>query len=225
MKLKIQFLLLFFAATLMLAQQEVGKVTFLLGEVQYSKEGSNQWTKLKINEKIFSDYLLKLIDDAEMEIKWSDGEVTELATAGIKRVADLRKGSESGDWLNKVKSQIKVIVSNKKDAQTKGVAGVRRDEVNISKQDTSLYWENFQEADFNEGYTAFENNDTTKAIKILETYVKQNPSNPNAELAHGCLLIIYNQQNKKDKMKEHLNALKQDFPQSKIIASFEEALK
>lgn len=225
MKPKIQFLIMFLAANLLFAQQDVGKVTFLLGEAQYSKEGTNQWTKLKINDKIFSDYLVKLIDDAELEIKWNDGEVTSLNTAGIKKVRDLRKGSSSADWLNKVKNQIKVIVSNKKETQTKGVAGVRREEVNIAKQDTSLFWGDVQEADFYEGYNAFENNDTTKAVNILELYVKQNPTNPNAELAHGCLLLIYNQQNKKDKVVEHLNALKLDFPQSKFIASFEEGMK
>ena len=225
MKTKLHFLIIIFLANILFAQQEVGKVTFLLGDAQYSKEGSNQWTKIKINEKIFSDYLIKLIDDAEMEIKWNDGEVTELATAGVKKVSDLKKNVVGGDWLNKVKNQIKVIVTNKKDAQTKGVAGVRRDEVNISKQDTSLYWQDIEEADFNEGYTEFENNDTTKAVKILELYVKQNPSNPNAELAHGCLLVIYNQQNKQDKVAEHIKSLKSDFPASSIIASFEEAKK
>lgn len=207
------------------AQQELGKVTFLLGDAQYSKEGSNQWTKIKINDKIFSDYLIKTIDDAELEIKWLDGEVTSLTTAGIKKASDLQKSSASDDWLGKVKNQIKVIVSNKKEAQAKGVAGVRRDEVNISQKDTSLFWQDVEEADFYEGYNSFENNDTAKALKILDLYVKQNPTNPNAELAYGCLIMMYHQKKDEAKVEEYLNMLKVDFPSSSIISSYQESRK
>lgn len=216
------FLLL---ATNLFSQQELGKVTFVLGDAQYSKEGSNQWTKIKINEKIYSDYLVKLIDDAELEIKWSDGEVTSLTSPGIKKATEIRKGNASNDWLGKVKNQIKVIVSNKKEAQAKGVAGVRRDEVNISKQDTSLYWQGIEEADFYEGYNAFENNDTAKAVRILDLYTKQNPTNPNSELAYGCLILIYHQRNDQEKVKEYLDLLKVDFPNSSIIANYEQGQK
>jgi len=225
MKTNLKIMILLFLANALLAQQELGKVNFLLGDAQFSKEGSNQWTKIKINDKIFSDYLIKLVDDAELEIKWLDGEVTSLATSGIKKAVDLRKGGTSGDWLGKVKNQIKVIVSNKKEAQAKGVAGVRRDEVNISKQDTSLFWQNAEEADFYEGYTAFENNDSAKAIKILDLFVKQNPTNPNAELAYGCLIMLYHQKNDQAKVDNYLKLLKVDFPNSSIISSYEESSK
>ncbi|HPN39140.1 MAG TPA: tetratricopeptide repeat protein [Melioribacteraceae bacterium] len=227
MKVKLLFIgIMFFMGIVLLhGQTVVGKVSFFAGEIQVTVEGSNSWEKVKMNTKIASNHILKLLDDAELEIVWNNGETSELSGPRSVKVADLLKSVKvQTGLLDRVKKKVGILLTDNENANVRGVAGVRRSEVNIEDKDT-LYWQPLNEVNFNDGYTAFKDNNFEKAITIFEDVIKQNPLNRQAEISRACLVTIYTEQKNTEKAKEHYNAFVKDFPNSELLPALQETMK
>jgi hypothetical protein len=56
-------------------------------------------------------------------------------------------------------------------------------------------------------------------VAIFEKIIEQAPLAKNAELAHACLIMIYDEQGNKTMMKKHIQQLKEDFPDSSTLDS------
>ena len=202
------------------AQEHVGKVIFLQGNVLYSIEGSNKWQPVKQNSNVFFDWIIKIADDeTELEVKWNNGSTDQFTSQRTFKVKDLKFGSGQKDVMDRLRNQINTLLTSSKSSKIQGVAGVRRTEVDIKKKDTTLYWQELNEVSFKEGVTAFQNNDTNKSIEILEKYVLQNPSNKNknTELAIVCLISMYKIKNDTTKIIQNSMKLMKDFPNSEFI--------
>lgn len=216
MKIKLLFFFIILSCTI-LAQTKVGQVSFLLGTVEYSVEGTSEWKPLDVGMKILSNWVLRGANDAEIEITWDNGIISEVTALNSVKVIDLmKKANLETDWLDKMKNKIDVMFTENEASKVQGVAGIRRTEVTIAKED-SIYWAEPPVINFNEGYTAFQNGDYDKAITIFEQVVLQDPLSKKGEIARSCLIAIYSQKNDKDKSDEHLKIFLKDFPNSDLL--------
>ena len=227
MKVKLLFIFIILCSGLAIlnGQTVVGKVSFFAGEIQVTVDGSNNWEKVKMNTKIASNHIIKLLEDAELEIVWNNGETSELSGPKSVKVADLLKTVKvQTGLLDRVKKKVGILLTDNESANVRGVAGVRRSEVNIEDKD-NLYWQPLDEVNFNDGYAAFKDNNFDKAAQIFEEVVKQNPLNRQAEISRACLVTIYTEQKNTEKAKEHYNAFIKDFPNSELLPALQETMK
>lgn len=227
MKIKLLSMIFLFSvcSVFLHGQTVVGKVSFFAGDIQVAVEGTNNWEKIKLNSKIASNHILKLIEDSELEIVWNNGETSELSGPKTVKIAELLKTVKvQTGLLDRVKKKVGILLSDNESANVRGVAGVRRSEVNIDEKD-SLYWQPINEVNFNDGYTAFKDNNFEKATQIFEEIVQQNPLNRQAEIARACLITIYTEQNNTEKAREHYKAFVQDFPNSELLPAIQETIK
>lgn len=202
------------------AQNSIGKVGFLLGEAQFSIEGTSQWNSLKLNAEIKSNYILKTGEDSELEIIWNSGGSTDIGSNKIIRIAELRQNqSDNSSWADKLKSKINLVVQAKDKGIVQGTAGVRMKEIEPVEGD-SLYWAQVETVDFNEGYSAFNEGSFDKAVEIFEKLLRQDPFSSEAETALSCLISIYYEKNELEKAEKRLAELKQNFPESAFIQIF-----
>ncbi len=221
MKIRILFFLVILNG-IILGQTKVGQVSFMLGTVEYSLNGSSDWKAMDIGTNIFSNWIIRGVDDAEIEITWDNGNVSELSQLNSIKVIDLMKNANlETDWLDRMKNKIDVMFTDNEASKVQGVAGIRRTEVTIEKED-SIYWAEPQSADFNEGYVAFQNADYDKAISIFEDVVLQDPLSKKGEISRSCLITIYS--NKKDsaKVDEYIKLFTKDFPDSELLTLIKE---
>ncbi len=224
-KIFIMFTLMILGVAFLNAQTNVGKVSFLIGQAQFAIEGTNNWDALKMSSKIASNHVLKLIDDTEIEITWDNGETTELGGPKTVKVAELLKGLKvQTGWLDRVKKKVGILLTENENSNVRGVAGVRRTEVNIEEKD-SLYWQPMQESNFNDGYAAFKDNNFERAAEIFEKVVLQNPLSKQAEISRACLVTIYTELKDKNKADSHLEAFLKDFPDSDLLSIMKESKK
>lgn len=227
MKTKLPLFVLFFflGVGLCYAQTAIGTVSFLLGESEYTVEGSTDWKKLKIDDKIQSDWILKTGKDSELEITWDNGESSSISANTTIKVLDLIKDLKvETEWLDRVKNKLSLLLSSTDDNKVQGVAGVRREAAKEVEQD-SIYWMKLKEADFNEGYEAFRNNDFDKSITIFEEVVNQSPLSKRAEIARACLITMYKEKGEEKLALKHLNSFMKDFPESDMTELLQEVSK
>jgi len=217
-KMKIGMLFFFMIFNgIILGQTKVGQVSFILGTVEYSINGSSEWKAIEIGTNVFSNWIIRGADDAELEITWDNGNVSELSQLNSVKVVDLMKNANlETDWLDRMKNKIDVMFTDNEASKVQGVAGIRRTEVTIEKED-SIYWAEPQIADFNEGYVAFQNADYDKAITIFEDVVSQDPLSKKAEISRSCLITMYTNKNDKVKADEHIKLFTKDFPDSELL--------
>ena len=86
--------LLFFSIIINCAifgQTKVGQISFLLGTVEYSIETKAEWKPLDVGMNIFSNWVIRGADDAELEITWDNGVISEVSDLNSVKVTDLMK--------------------------------------------------------------------------------------------------------------------------------------
>ncbi|MDA3860157.1 MAG: hypothetical protein PF445_02935 [Melioribacteraceae bacterium] len=221
MKIKI-FFLFFVLSGVILGQTKVGQVSFMLGTVEYSLDGSTEWKAIDVGTNILSNWVIRGVDDAELEITWENGDVSELSDLKSVKVIDLMKNSNlETDGLDRMKNKIDVMFTENEASKVQGVAGIRRSEVTIEKED-SIYWAEPTPADFSEGYVAFQNADFDKAITVFEQVVLQDPLSKKGEISRSCLITIYTNKNDQPKVDEHTKIFMRDFPESELLQLMEE---
>ncbi len=216
MKITILFLVILLTGVLF-GQTKVGQVSFMLGNIEYSVEGSSEWKAIDVGSNVFSNWIIRGTDDAELEITWDNGDISELSELKSIKVVELMKNANlETDWLDRMKNKIDVMFTENEASKVQGVAGIRRSEVTIEKED-SIYWAEPQTADFKEGYVAFQNADYDKAISIFEQVVIQEPLSKRGEISRSCLITIYANKNDSSKVDEHSKMFIKDFPESDLL--------
>ena len=221
MKIGILFFFLSLSG-MILGQTKVGQVSFMLGTVEYSLNGTTDWKAIDVGTNVFSNWIIRGADDAELEITWDNGNVSELSQLKSIKVIDLMKNANlETDWLDRMKNKIDVMFTDNESSKVQGVAGIRRTEVTIEKED-SIYWAEPQTADFNEGYVAFQNADYDKALSIFEDVVLQDPLSKKAEISRSCLITIYTNLNDSVNVDKHIKIFAIDFPDSELLQLIKE---
>lgn len=199
------------------AAEVVGKIRFQIGEVQY-RETQNQSYKLTtLGISIHKEGYLKTGPGSSVEVQWNNGSVSKVESntqiAISKLLAD---ASVSANWNSKLKARIKNLQTQKRSASSE--AGIRREEAEVKKE-SQLFWYQDTIYDLQEAIDYYEQNDFTKAIPVFEGVIQQGPLKKEAELSHAYLILIYEVQGNKLKLKKHIELLKADFPNSTTLDS------
>ena len=216
-RIALLFVMLFMFNSFIFSQTKVGEVSFVLGTVEYSLDGKSEWKSVDVGSNVLSNWVLRGSDDAELEITWESGDVSELSNLKSIKVIDLMSNANmETDWLDRMKNKIDVMFTENEASKVQGVAGIRRSEVTIEKED-SIYWAEPEIANFNEGYVAFQNANYDKAIALFEQVILQDTLTVKGEIARSCLITMYTNKKNITKAEEHLKRFVVDFPNSELL--------
>lgn len=196
----------------------VGKVNFYLGDVQIKDNQNQAYRPAVLNGIVHQEGFVKTGPDASIEIKWTNGCVSKVSSNSQKSIAKLLEESNANpNWRNKLASKASNLKLQSKQS-AKSVAGIRRDEVEVKKE-SSLFWYTETPLNLDTAQAFFDNKDYASAIPIFEGVINQGPLKKDAELSHSYLILIYDELGDKAKLKQHVDSLKADFPDSSTLDS------
>lgn len=197
-----------------LCAEQVGSIRFVLGDVQYKEQPGSAFQKAKIDSPVSLSGEIFTGKGAAVEIMWKDGNVSKVDAEQSVSIRKLHEELSQEGWADKLKRKLSAIITEKKPKES-SVAGIRRDEVSINKA-SELYWSSEDSAEFDKAYKLFEEDKLDEAIELLEKVIEQDPLKDQADMSHALLILIYEQQGNSEKMQEHLEIWKKDFPNSKL---------
>jgi tetratricopeptide (TPR) repeat protein len=196
----------------------VGKINFFLGEVQMKDNQNLAYKTATMNAVVHQEGYVKTGPDASLEIKWTNGCVSKVDPNKQLSIAKLlEEANANPNWRNKLANKASGLKLQSKQS-AKSVAGIRRDEVEVKKE-SSLFWYTETPLVIDDAIAFFDNKNYTSAIPIFEGVIEQGPLKRDAELAHTYLILIYDELGDKTKMKQHVETLKADFPESSTLDS------
>jgi len=196
----------------------VGKIRFLLGEVQYKDTQNLSYKIASLNTQVNSDGFIKTGPDATAEIQWTNGSVTIVEANKQMSISKLLAEANSNtNWKNKMWDRVNNLKQQNKQG-ARSVAGIRREEAEV-KQESQLFWYMDEVPDFDAAVVLYDKGDFSKAIPIFEDVITFAPLKREAELSHAYLILIYSELGDKVKQKKHVNLLKADFPNSPTLDS------
>ncbi len=204
--------------SIQLGASQVGKIRFILGEVQYRQNQNQPYKSATLELPVAEDGFLKTGPDSSVEVLWIGGGTTTVPAnrqVGIRKL--LEEASAKQNWKNKLENKVgNLKLQNKRRASS--TAGIRRDEAEVSR-DSLLYWYIDEQQDIAEPITLYETKQYNKAITLFEKVIYQAPLKKDAELSHAYLILIYDALGDTAKLKKHVALLKQDFPESTTLDS------
>jgi len=213
-------LILLLGSTILLSAP-LGKIRFLIGEVHYRKNQNAPWKSVTLNQEIELAGFIKTGPGSTAEILWNNNlstTVTAKSQVAVKQLYDELNSQKK--WVQQVKDKVSGLsLQNKQKTST--AAGIRREEAQLEIQ-TELYWDAVPLQDIQEAVDLFERREFNLAIPLFLLVIEQGPLAKEAELAHGYLILSYEELKNTAKRDEHIRILKTDFPQSSIIPSLPE---
>ncbi|PKN72243.1 MAG: hypothetical protein CVU50_08125 [Candidatus Cloacimonetes bacterium HGW-Cloacimonetes-3] len=201
-----------------LGAAQVGKIRFILGEVQYRANQNQPYKFASLGLPISEDGFLKTGPDSSVEVQWSEGGTSTVPAnrqVGVRKLLD--EASSKQNWKNKLENKVgNLKLQNKRRASS--TAGIRREEADVSR-DSLLFWYIEELQEISEAISLYETKQYTKAIPLFEKVINQAPLKKDAELSHAYLILIYDSLGDVVKLKKHVTLLKQDFPESTTLDS------
>ncbi|HPF08168.1 MAG: hypothetical protein PHY21_05345 [Candidatus Cloacimonetes bacterium] len=199
-----------------IAAEVVGKIQFIVGTVEYKESLNAPYKAASKGMQIHKDGYLKTGLAAKAEIVFDNGAFSELAqnqSISINKLYD--EACTSGSWSDKLKRQMKNLsLPNRK--ETSSVAGIRRDEAEVQKK-SYYYWDEVESVDFSAARDMYEQKKYSDAVPMLLKVIEQNPLQPEAEISHLLLILIYEEQQKPIARDKHTALLRKDFPHSQYL--------
>lgn len=198
----------------------VGKIRFLVGDVQYKEHQNAPWKKATLNQDVEPTASFKTGIDSKVEIIFSGNQshtIEARMTLTIKKIQQDMQSQQK--WTAQVREKASNMSLQNKQRNT-NVAGIRREEADIKKSD--LYWYIPPRQDIQEALDLFDLKEYQKAIPKFELVIEQGPLKRDAEIARTMLILIYDELKDKPRQKSHYDALKRDFPQSELLRSMPE---
>lgn len=212
---------LFMLLILSLAAQEVGKIAFFAGDVQYKTGKNTAFKKANLNMAISMDGYIKVGLAAEADIVFDNGGrhvIKQNQTVSVREIFEL--ASQKGG-ISKLKQQVsKLSLINRPEATT--TAGIRRHEVGLDGEVT-YFWGDEEVPSLMQAQLFFEEEEYEQAIPLLEEVIDYDPLSEDAELGHAILIIIYEEQGKEELKDEHIGFLRRFFPQSHYLELIDDA--
>ncbi len=213
--------LLFMAISLIcfgLNAAQVGKIRFILGDVKYKASQNQPYKAASLDLSLSEDGFLFTGPDSSVEIQWQSGGTS---TIGSNKQVSVRKlyedASSKQNWKNRLENKVSNLkLQNKRRASS--TAGIRREESDVTR-DSLLFWYEEPKQSIDEAIVLFESKQYTRSIPLFEKVITQAPLRKDAELSHAYLILIYDAIGDKQKLKEHADVLKRDFPNSTTLDS------
>lgn len=200
-----------------LFSEVVGKIRFMVGEVQY-KEGLNlSYKNATMNTPVHREGYFKTGPGSSVEVQWTNGSVSTVEANSQLAISKLLlDASTNANWKNKLWDKVNNLKTTNRSASA--VAGIRREEAEVKKE-SELFW--FQETIYylQDAVDLYDRNEYARAIPIFEGVIQQAPLKKDAELSHAYLIMIYDELGDKVKQKKHIELLKADFPNSSTLDS------
>ncbi len=206
-----------------LSGQSLGKIRFVLGDVQYRSNPNAPWKTASLNAEVEPNSVIKTGLESSVEILWDtnlSSTVTANKTVSMRTLYD--ETNQKQKWANQVKGKASAMNLKAKQRATT-VAGIRRDEVEIKSQ-SELYWDMEPLQNIDEAISLYESQKYTEAILKFQKVIEQGPLKKDAEIAHSFLILIYKEQANTTAMKAEIKTLKADFPNSEILESIPQDL-
>ena len=209
----------FVLIALCLSAASVGKIRFIVGEVQYKASPNLSYRTATLNMEVEPEGIIKTGPDSKAEIRWNNNYVSSINANTQISISELHKKALSNpDYRNKMWDRITNLRVQNEQHNASDVAGVRREEVEVMPE-SQLFWDDEPEYNIQDALTYMDDKDYPQAVAIFEKIIEQAPLAKNAELAHACLIMIYDEQGNKTMMKKHIQQLKEDFPDSSTLDS------
>lgn len=201
-----------------LSAAQIGKIRFILGDVKYKASQNQNYKAASIDLSLVEDGFLLTGPDSSVEVQWLSGGTS---TIGSNKQVSIRKlfeeASSKQNWKNRLENKVSNLkLQNKRRASS--TAGIRRDESDVTR-DSLLYWYEEPKQDIDDAIALYEIKQYSRSIPLFEKVIAQAPLKKDAELSHAYLILIYDAIGEKQKLKEHSDVLKRDFPNSTTLDS------
>jgi len=196
----------------------VGKIRFLVGEVQYKTSLNLTYKPATLNMEVEPEGYIKTGPDSKAEIQWNNG-----IKSVINANTQINISKLQADALNNPNYRINLrdrinnlrVQNEKRDANQ--VAGIRKKEEEIIPE-SELFWYS-EQYNVKDALTFMDAKNYPQAIEIFEKVIEQSPLDKDAELSHTCLIMIYDELGDKINLQKHIKQLKEDFPDSSALDS------
>ncbi|HPN40202.1 MAG TPA: hypothetical protein PKX36_01615 [Candidatus Cloacimonadota bacterium] len=213
-------IVLLVAIATLLTAAPVGKIRFILGDVQYKENQNAPWKKASLNQSVEATASFKTGVDSKVEIIFNSNQsfiIQAKNTIAVKKIQQDMQSQQK--WTSQVREKASNMSLQNKQKNT-SVAGIRREEAEIKKSD--LYWYIPPRQEIQEAIDLMDLKEFQQAIPKFELVIEQGPLKKEAEIARTMLIIIYDELKDKPRQKLHYDALKRDFPQSELLRSMPE---
>jgi len=215
---KTMLIITFAGIILCLFPAPVGKIRFLVGEVQYKTSLNLTYKPATLNMEVEPEGYIKTGPDSKAEIQWNNG-----IKSVINANTQINISKLQADALNNPNYQINLrdrinnlrVQNEKRDANQ--VAGIRKKEEEIIPE-SELFWYS-EQYNVKDALTFMDAKNYPQAIEIFEKVIEQSPLDKDAELSHTCLIMIYDELGDKVNLQKHIKQLKEDFPDSSALDS------
>ena len=215
---KTMLLITFAGIILCLFPAPVGKIRFLVGEVQYKTSLNLTYKPATLNMEVEPEGYIKTGPDSKAEIQWNNG-----IKSVINANTQINISKLQADALNNPNYRINLrdrinnlrVQNEKRDANQ--VAGIRKKEEEIIPE-SELFWYS-EQYNVKDALTFMDAKNYPQAIEIFEKVIEQSPLDKDAELSHTCLIMIYDELGDKVNLQKHIKQLKEDFPDSSALDS------
>lgn len=226
MKLINYFLFVIILHGLALSAEEIGFVSFILGEADYKINRNASWELLDIDSPVHDTGFIKTGLDTELEITWkSNNQISIVASEQEMSIKQLvKEATMESSWDEKFAGKLNSLFVESKDNEANTVAGIRRSEVELEKE-SELHWKEEKTIDLKKGVEAFQAQNLATAIDIFEKVIDVNQLSPEAEFARAYLALSYFMTGRKSEAKEQLNILQKDFPNSVMIEQIKQGIE
>ena len=170
----------------------VGKIRFLVGEVQYKTSLNLTYKPATLNMEVEPEGYIKTGPDSKAEIQWNNG-----IKSVINANTQINISKLQADALNNPNYRINLrdrinnlrVQNEKRDANQ--VAGIRKKEEEIIPE-SELFWYS-EQYNVKDALTYMDAKNYPQAIEIFEKVIEQSPLDKDAELSHICLIMIYDE--------------------------------
>ncbi len=207
------------AIVLFLFADSVGKIRFMVGEVQYKASPNLTYKKATLNMEVQTEGYIKTGLDSKAEILWTNGNVSIINANTEVKISKLQaEASANPNYRNKLWDRMSTLRVQSSKSQANNVAGIRREEMEVLPE-SQLYWYIEPKYKLEDAFTYFDSKDYLQAAELFEKIIEQEPLSKDAELSHTCLIIIYDQLSDSINLKKHIKQLKEDFPDSSTLDS------
>lgn len=205
------FMLLFLSLT----AKEIGKIAFFAGDVQYKTGKNAAFQKATLNMPVSMDGYVKVGLAAEADIVFNNNSRYSIKQNQNLSIREIYEMASQKGGVSKLKQQYsKLSLTNAREAGT--TAGIRRYEVGLGDED-GFFWGDDEAPSLMQAQLFFENEEFEDAIPLLEEVIDYDPLSADAELGHVILIMIYDEQGNDELRDEHIDFLREYFPQSQYL--------
>ena len=216
---KTMLIITFAGIILCLFPAPVGKIRFLVGEVQYKTSLNLTYKPATLNMEVEPEGYIKTGPDSKAEIQWNNGIKSVINANTQINISKLQADAlNNPNYRINLRDRINNLRVQNEKREANQVAGIRREEEEIIPE-SELFWYSEPKYKVKDALNYMDAKNYPQAIEIFEKVIEQSPLDKDAELSHTCLIMIYDELGDRVNLQKHIKQLKEDFPDSSALDS------